>query len=49
MITDGEESATAARRRAEDYYQDNIAEFPDGFSKTADQCRYRASLGEPGG
>lgn len=45
MITDGGESCDGSPQEpAEDYYQDNISEFPDGFSKTADQCRYRASL-----
>jgi hypothetical protein len=45
MITDGEESCDdSPQAPAEDYYEPNIEEFPDGFSKTADQCRYRASL-----
>jgi hypothetical protein len=45
MITDGEESCDGSPQApAENYYDDNIEEFPDGFSKTADQCRYRASL-----
>ena len=45
MITDGEESCDGSPQApAEEYYDSNIEEFPDGFSKTADQCRYRASL-----
>ncbi len=45
MITDGAETCDGSpQENAEDYYEDNIEEFPDGFSKTADQCRYRASL-----
>jgi hypothetical protein len=45
MITDGAETCDGApQENSEDYYEDEIEEFPDGFSKTADQCRYRASL-----
>ena len=45
MITDGEETCDGSPQAgSEDYYEVNITEFPDGFSKTADQCRYRASL-----
>jgi len=45
MITDGAETCDGSpQENAEDYYQDHPDEFPDGFSKTADQCRYRASL-----
>jgi hypothetical protein len=45
MITDGAETCDGSvQENSEDYYEDEIEEFPDGFSKTADQCRYRASL-----
>jgi hypothetical protein len=45
MITDGGETCDGSPQLdGEDYYGDNIDAFPDGFSKSADQCRYRASL-----
>lgn len=47
MITDGDETCDAAnpgQNGNENYYESNLSEFPDGFSRSADQCRYRASL-----
>jgi hypothetical protein len=47
MLTDGDETcdaASAGQLGSEAYYENNLSEFPDGFSRSADQCRYRASL-----